>query len=43
MNAKYYSDGRTLMHVAAYGGNLDIVKYFMTGKKIVWKLKILKV
>ncbi|BET30758.1 hypothetical protein wCauBTS_13650 [Wolbachia pipientis] len=38
LNARY-SDGRTLMHCAAYGGKLDIVKYLVAGEKSSLEVK----
>jgi ankyrin repeat protein len=34
-----YSDGWTLIHCAAYGGKLDIVKYLVAGEKNSLKIK----
>ncbi|WP_353271021.1 ankyrin repeat domain-containing protein [Wolbachia endosymbiont (group A) of Hedychridium roseum] len=38
LSAKY-SDGRTLMHCAAYGGELNVVKYLVVGEKSSLKIK----
>ncbi|WP_264336588.1 ankyrin repeat domain-containing protein [Wolbachia endosymbiont (group B) of Chorthippus brunneus] len=38
LNAKY-SNGMTVMHSAAYGGNLDIVKYFVADAKNSLEIK----
>lgn len=38
LSAKY-SDGRTLMHCAAYGGELNVVKYLTVGEKNNLKIK----
>ncbi|XPQ42120.1 ankyrin repeat domain-containing protein [Wolbachia endosymbiont of Rhagoletis indifferens] len=38
LSAKY-RDGRTLMHCAAYGGELNVVKYLVVGEKSSLKIK----
>ncbi len=38
LNVKY-SDGMTVVHSAAYGGNLDIVKYFVANAKNILEIR----